>query len=81
MSEFCLRIQPKTRSLASRVLCRTAHYLRKYAQWKTLMIVVRAQSGLENYTFLTPSSEVRDANVYAGFRKPISRGFSNNNEI
>jgi hypothetical protein len=54
MSEFCLRRQLKTRSLAPRMLCRTAHYLRKYALWKTLMIVVRAQSGLENYAFLMP---------------------------
>ncbi len=36
------------------------------------------QPVLENYTFLTLGSEMRHSNVYGGFKKAISAGFSNN---
>jgi hypothetical protein len=36
-----------------------------------------AQSGLENYTFLTLTGERFETNVYAGPRSSILRGFSN----
>jgi hypothetical protein len=70
MSELCLRRQLKTRSLVPRALCKTAQYLRKCAQWKTLMVVVRAQSGLENYTFLARGVVMKKINVswVSGYR-------------
>jgi hypothetical protein len=75
MSEFCLRRQLKTRSLAPRMLCRTAHYLRKYTQWETLMMVVRAVRKLCISNAVSGNQEVQSLRNFHG---TILGRFSNN---